>query len=136
LQAELVVLSACNSGAGKLVGGEGVLSLARAFRYAGCPSTIMSLWTADDRSSLKLMNYTYDQLEQDLPKDQALHQAKLSYLQSSPRAHPYYWAGYVFAGDNGKLQWTPGFSLSYLLGGLLLLLILSGWFWWKKRKLI
>ena len=62
LDAELVVLSACNSGSGKLVSGEGNISLARSFIEAGCQNVIMSLWQADDESTSEIMSTFYEEL--------------------------------------------------------------------------
>ena len=62
LTAEMAVLSACNTGFGKLVRGEGVLSLGRAFAYAGCPSIVMSLWPAQDKATADIMRYFYQGL--------------------------------------------------------------------------
>lgn len=99
--ARMVVLSACNTGDGKLLKGEGVMSLARGFFYAGCPSIIMTLWTVEDQSGSNLMTYFYQFLSQGLNKDEALRSAKLKYLdQADPlKSHPYFWSGYVTMGD-------------------------------------
>ncbi|WP_096429050.1 CHAT domain-containing protein [Labilibaculum antarcticum] len=99
--ARMVVLSACNTGDGKLLKGEGVMSLARGFFYAGCPSVIMTLWTVEDKTGSNLMSNFYTFLSQGLHKDDALRQAKLEYLKTadSLKSHPYFWSGYVTLGD-------------------------------------
>lgn len=133
LQAELAVLSACHTGSGQLVKGEGIMSMARAFRYAGCPSIVMSLWTADDRATIRLMEYFYEYLEEGLEKHAALQKARSAYLGSTRRDHPYYWAGFVLIGDEHVLS-TNNSPRKYLWiggGGILLLFLL-----WGMRKTI
>ncbi len=101
LKADLVVLSACNTGKGKLYRGEGIYSIARSFLHAGSNSVIMSLWQSGDETSFKILLYFYKYLLKGKRKDFALRQAKLKYLEnSSPsKAHPSLWAGYVLLGD-------------------------------------
>ncbi|RRG24471.1 CHAT domain-containing protein [Ancylomarina euxinus] len=105
LKARMVVLSACNSGDGKFLKGEGVMSLARGFFYSGCPSLIMTLWTVEDVSGASLMSSFYKYLSQSFPKDVALQQAKLEYLDTADalKSHPYFWSGYVAIGDTESL---------------------------------
>ncbi len=104
LNAHLVVLSACNTGSGKLLKGEGIMSLARGFLYAGCPSIIMSLWEVEDISGTKIITSFYKNLKKGKNKDEALRLAKLEYLESSNSrlAHPHYWLGFVDIGDNSS----------------------------------
>ncbi|MEL6866822.1 MAG: CHAT domain-containing protein, partial [Bacteroidota bacterium] len=130
LQADLVVLSACNTGYGKLIKGEGVMSLARGFILAGCPSTLMSLWAVDDCSTSGIMVRFYENLRAGKTKDEALRQAKLEHIKSADKAnaHPYYWAAFVQFGDAQAMIWPEHFfsstTGSYLLG-LVLILSLS-----------
>jgi len=81
LNANLLVLSACETGIGKLEKGEGMISLARAFNYAGVPAIVTTLWKIDDESTSKIMEYFYENLNNSLSKNEALHQAKLTYLR-------------------------------------------------------
>jgi hypothetical protein len=101
LNAGLAVLSACNTGSGKLLGGEGVMSLARAFFYAGVPSIIMTQWTVDDRKSYAVMLSFYKHLLKGRSAGSSLRRAKLEYLESALPGdqHPRYWAGYYLVGD-------------------------------------
>lgn len=105
LKAKLIVLSACNTGTGQLKQGEGIMSLARGFLYAGCPAIVMSLWEVDDESGTAIMTSFYKNLKKGKSKDESLRQSKLSYLESvnSRRAHPHYWLGFVSIGDNSPL---------------------------------
>ena len=106
LPAEMAVLSACNTGFGRLAAGEGVMSLAHAFRYAGCKSIIMSLWPAEDEGTAKIIARFYAHLADGLPKDEALRLARLDYLGQADlmHAHPYYWAHLVAVGDMAPLR--------------------------------
>ena len=105
LNARLAVLSACNTGFGKLNRGEGVMSLGRAFAYAGCPSVILSLWPAQDAVTADIMSDFYTNLVNSVPIDQSLRKAKLNYLENSNDifSHPFYWAGFVAQGDTSPL---------------------------------
>ncbi len=101
--AKLVVLSACETGGGRLVRGEGVMSLARAFAYAGCPNIVMTLWKAEDRTTADIIARMHNFLKKGYNKDEALRQAKLDYLDSDLpdyRKAPYFWANFVFIGDH------------------------------------
>jgi CHAT domain-containing protein len=99
LNADLVVLSACETGLGKEVKGEGLIGLTHAFFYAGTPSVMVSLWKVQDRSTADLMANFYQQLERASGKAEALRQAKLKLIQDKRYAHPYYWAPFVLIGD-------------------------------------
>lgn len=119
LNAELLVLSACETGSGKLMPGEGTMSLARAFHYAGCSSVLMSLWPVDDRATTMIMDGFYQALSKGRNKAEALRFAKLNYLENCDllEAHPFYWAGFVLVGDHAPLS---GGSIDWLLWGLLI----------------
>ena len=123
LNAKLTVLSACNTGTGQLKKGEGIMSLARGFLYAGCPTIIMSLWEVEDESGTEIMTSFYKNIKKGKPKDESLRLAKLEYLESvsSRKAHPHYWLGFVSIGDNSPLYISYDFYFF-----ILLLLALSG----------
>ena len=96
------MLSACETGYGKLIHGEGVMSLSRAFAYAGCPGLVMSLWEVSDQATAELMVKFYQHLKDDKDVDEALRLAKLEFLENTNHpnfAHPYLWAGFVPVGD-------------------------------------
>jgi CHAT domain-containing protein/Tfp pilus assembly protein PilF len=102
LSADLVVLSACETGVGKLVRGEGVVGLTRAFFYAGVPSLVVSLWQVPDQSTAELMTALYGRLDQGETKAEALRRAKLHLLTAGGRtAAPFYWAPFVLVGSRG-----------------------------------
>jgi CHAT domain-containing protein len=99
LNAELVVLSACETGLGKEVRGEGLIGLTRAFLYAGTPSVAVSLWKVEDRSTAELMARFYRHLKDGRTKAGALRQAQLDLIGDKKFAHPYYWAPFVLVGE-------------------------------------
>ncbi|MBX2873955.1 MAG: CHAT domain-containing protein [Saprospiraceae bacterium] len=136
LEADLVVLSACNTGLGKMKRGEGLMSLSHAFALAGVPATVMSLWKIPDQTTPALMVRFYQNLKDGLPKNEALRKAKLDYLQETKLdqlAHPYYWAGFMLMGDTKPLSssWIPtGFWY-----GLIIILIGFGlYFYFPKNR--
>jgi CHAT domain-containing protein len=107
LHADLVVLSACETGNGKLLGEEGIASLERAFLLAGAKSVIASLWTADDTYTIALMKRLYQHLVDGSDKGTALQQSKLDLLKEfGDQALPIYWAGFTLVGDGS----TPVFK--------------------------
>ncbi len=100
LSADLVVLSACNSGLGKNVRGEGFIGLTRAFMYAGARSTMASLWRVDDNATTELMRHFYTaMLKEGLTPPAALKAAKRKMLNHSRWQHPFYWAAFVIQGE-------------------------------------
>jgi CHAT domain-containing protein len=101
LNADLVTLSACNTGLGKLVNGEGILGLTRALFYTGARNITVSLWNVNDSSTSALMKAFYENLNRGMSKSAALRQAKLTLLHGKEVAwhHPYYWAAFVLVGE-------------------------------------
>jgi CHAT domain-containing protein/TolA-binding protein len=118
LNAELVVLSACESGLGKLYNGEGIFSMARAFAFSGAPSIVMSLWKINDRTTSVLMESFYRELTQESPIDLALHTTKDLFLQSADEltAHPSNWAALVPIGNMSGFVWKSGFVFRWWMG--------------------
>ena len=100
LNADLVTLSACQTGLGMVLSGEGVIGLARAFLYAGASSVVVSLWNANDVTTAELMKHFYRGLSRGQSKDEALRDAKLALIRGQQRSwrHPYYWAPFVLMG--------------------------------------
>jgi len=106
LNAELACLSACNTGFGKIKSGEGVVSLAKGFFYAGVPNVMMSLWSVPDVSTSEIMTSFYKELKRGVGKADALRNAKLSYLAQADQntSDPYYWAAFTMIGDNQSVK--------------------------------
>ena len=139
LNADLAVLSACNTGFGTLNKGEGVMSLARAFTYAGVPSTVTSLWKVPDRETREIMVDFYKNLKLGMTKDAALRQAKLMYLENAPEsiaANPYFWAGFVPMGNMEAMDFSEKGPLSIwgILAGLMGLSGIGFWLYKKRLK--
>jgi CHAT domain-containing protein len=101
INAELAVLSSCNSGFGTLQEGEGIQSLARGFAYAGCPSIVMTLWEVADKSTVELMERFYYYLDMGLSKSEALHKSKIDFLNNADqlKSNPFFWSSFVLVGD-------------------------------------
>ena len=98
--ASLVVLSACQTGLGKMIRGEGMVGLTRAFLYAGTPSVVVSLWNVSDVTTANLMEEFYSNLiDGNLTKTKALQKAQLSMIRDEQYAHPFYWAPFILIGD-------------------------------------
>ena len=99
LNADLVVLSACETGLGKEVKGEGMIGLTRAFLYAGARSLVVSLWKVEDRSTAQLMEKFYRFAgNKSMSKSEALRQAQLELIRNTEFSHPYRWAGFTLVG--------------------------------------
>ena len=137
LQAELVVLSACETGLGKFRHGEGMMSLARPFMYAGVPSLVLSLWQVNDASTALLMQEFYTNLDKGWDKATALQAAKLTYLASVDNiaAHPAFWAAFIQLGDNSPIgiraAETPNYIWLLIVLSVLVLAVL--FFIFRKR---
>lgn len=134
LKAKMTVLSSCSSGDGEFKRGEGVLSLARGFFYAGCPSLIMTLWQVDDESGLILMKYYYKYLMRGYSKSSALQKAKLEYIESVPneKRHPFYWSTYICIGNTSPIYYPRNhfYYLALTISLLASLLVVV----YKRRK--
>ncbi len=136
--ADLVVLSACQTASGKLLRGEGLLSVAKAFQYAGAKCVLASLWNVDDRQTPALMRNFFASLWDRRPKNEALCAARRSFLQENEgvQAHPFFWAGFVCYGAEDALyepsQWPLFGIIGIALVGLLSILLK----WHQKRQSI
>ncbi len=109
LHAELVVLSACETGYGKFEHGNGTASLARAFMYAGVPAITVGLWSVNDGCTSTIMQLFYEELYSGKSKADALQSAKLQYLQNANglAAHPAFWSPFVHIGSDRPISLTP-----------------------------
>jgi CHAT domain-containing protein len=101
LPAELVVLSACETGIGKQIKGEGLIALTRGFMYAGAPRVVASLWKVNDRATAELMAEFYSQMfTHGRTPAAALREAQRKLSQDRRwRRSPYYWAAFVIQGE-------------------------------------
>ena len=96
--ADLVTLSACRTGLGQLIRGEGVEGLSRAFFYSGASAVLMSLWSIDDQASSQLMERFYTHLRSSESPAEALRRTKMELIESGTLSHPFYWAGFIVSG--------------------------------------
>jgi CHAT domain-containing protein len=99
----LVVMSACETGVGKITNGDGVYGLRRAFVIAGAESLVMSLWEVDDAATRDLMDGYYKKLKAGVGRSAALQAIQQEMHAITKYAHPYYWASFVAAGDSSPL---------------------------------
>ncbi len=126
IEANLAVLSACNTNVGPLMKGDGVSSISKGFILAGCPSILTSLWSVDDCSTSELMKNFYHSLKNGNSKSTSLRQAKIEYLTQADdsAAHPYYWAPFQLSGDyKAILGGFPTIFSPWILGSIFLILI-------------
>ena len=133
LKANMVVLSSCNTGAGTLYSGEGILSLARGFIYSGSESVVMSMWEIEDRSGTEIVKKFYDYLMKGNSKSVALRKARRSYLNNADqlRSHPYFWSSLVVYGNNAPLYFS---RMWFIVPGILLISLLSLYIYSRKRR--
>lgn len=132
---DLVTLSACETGLGEYVSGDGIQSIGRSFLAAGAKAVCYTLWTVNDNATSDLMTAFYKNMRKGMPKNEALQNAKLNFLaKASPeKRHPYFWAGIVIQGNNQALFETPNLSYFAILSLLSLAFILLVFF--TKRKI-
>jgi hypothetical protein len=131
LSSDLTVLTACESGKAGYEDGEGMISLAHAFNYAGSKSMLTGLWKIDEQASAQLADIFYDNLLKGMSKNKALQQAKLSYLATATgrMLAPQYWGGLILMGNTDPVIIKPSFFSRYkwvivgVMGACLLLTI-------------
>ena len=133
---EMVVLSACETGIGKLQQGEGIASIARGFSYAGAKSLVATQWSVDDKATNELIHLFFAKIKQGKPTGQALREAKLEFIQSKGHgaAHPYFWASFMHIGSMERIAFGPAIPK---VAGLLPLAVLLylGYAWHRRRKI-
>ncbi|GHB25639.1 hypothetical protein GCM10008106_03020 [Mongoliitalea lutea] len=122
IDADLGVLSACGSGVVNTKEGAGLLSLGRAFNFAGVPSLVIGLWEIPDKQSATIMEMFYENLLNGMSKSESLRQAKIRYLQITEDEffkHPYFWAGLVLLGEDQQKS-ERSFFWIFLLPGIVI----------------
>jgi len=139
LNTDLAVVSSCQSGFGQFRQGEGTLSLGRAMALAGCRATVVNLWKADDLASRDLMISFYKNLKLGQPKDLALQNALLFYLNNtiSERAGPQFWANFSAVGEMDMLAFEEKNSAAWHLWlgiGVVLCLLFSVFYFRRRDK--
>ena len=135
INAELAVLSSCNSGFGELQEGEGIQSLARGFAYAGCPSILMTLWEVADNSTVEIMERFYFYLDKGFSKNEALRRSKIDFLVNADhlKSNPFFWSSFVLVGDTSPIYLKENVVHMMNIGILLLPLPLL-WFYYRRYR--
>lgn len=134
IKADLVTLSACETGVGELKRGEGFLSLARGFFYSGASSIASTLWKINDASTTTLMDSFYKNLADGDSKDLALQKAKTSFLDANRQnglSHPYYWSGFIISGNSDPII-TNNYGI--LIGFAILLTVATGFLVFGRKE--
>ncbi|WP_438423358.1 CHAT domain-containing protein [Aquimarina macrocephali] len=136
IPAELTVLSACNTGTGKIASGEGIMSLGNAFQYAGTKSLLLTSWEVSDQTTPRLMESFYANLKEGMNKAKALQQAKLDYLAIGDinRMNPVYWGGFYLVGDSSPIPFKMNTGIYWTLGLGVLMISFLIMFWWRRKK--
>ena len=134
---DLVVLSACRTGLGKDVRGEGLIGLTRGFMYAGASNVVASLWKVDDEATAELMKQFYaNMLQRGMTPASALREAQNNIRQRPGWRSPYYWAAFTLQGESNQViktapgKWGPRWLQIAL--GLSFLLLLAGALWYRR----
>lgn len=141
IEAEMAVLSACNSGSGKLTRGEGVISIARGFAYAGVPNIVMSKWQVSDFTTKIIMGNFYQNLGSGLPKDEAMQLAKINFLEdyatNKKALAPFYWGAFVVVGNNNPVPALIQTNSNWIwitVGLVIFLIATLGIIFWKRNQ--
>ena len=132
LNADLVTLSACQTGLGQYIRGEGIEGLNRAFFFAGSSSVLMSLWSVNDQATYQLMERFYTHLRSSKQIASSLRKAKLEMIDSDAVSHPYYWAGFIVTGKSDHVLFSNSFWKWIIYGGSCL--VLGGLFLFVVRR--
>ncbi|WP_438710896.1 CHAT domain-containing protein [Aquimarina muelleri] len=134
IPAELTVLSACNTGSGKIAKGEGIMSLGTAFQYAGTKSLLLTSWEVSDQTTPEVMKYFYTNLKAGMNKAKALQQTKLQYLTTANinRTDPFYWGAFYLVGDSAPIPFQNN-TLLYWAVAVLTLVLLGGLLWYRRK---
>lgn len=127
LNSNLAILTACETGKPTYQAGEGMISLAHAFNYAGSESILTSLWKIDEKSSAEIIKLFYKYIKRGLPKDKALRRAKLDYISNTEdrTVTPQYWAGLVLIGDNSPIIISGPSKFTWYLISILILITVA-----------
>lgn len=125
--AQLIVLSACQTGIGRFYRGEGVFSFNRGFAALGIPSSVSNLWSIDNNSTYRITELFYKYLADGLPVDIALQKAKLQFIKTSDSREkklPYYWAASILIGKTNAIDFPRPFNWMWVAYGASILLLL------------
>ncbi len=130
IPADLVVLSACETGLGEIKRGEGIVGIGKGFSYAGAKSMVTTLWRVSDNSTANFMPLLYSYLKEGCSKDEALWKAKKKFIEKYRNAsHPFFWSGYVAYGNMEAIEfqhinWSIPLIIGLMLVGTIILFLL------------
>jgi CHAT domain-containing protein len=141
LPADLVVLSACNTGLGRDVRGEGLVGLTRGFMYAGSSAVVASLWKVDDEATADLMKHFYHaMLVEGLRPPAALRQAQIAVWKQQRWRAPYFWAGFILQGEYDRAIFPREYSRhrgsGLAVAGIILLILSGALYAFRRRRLV
>ena len=138
LNADLAVLSACNTGSGKIVNGEGVMSLGRAFAHAGVRSLLLTRDEVSDATSPRIIQLFYEELKKGKRKSDALRSAKLRFLKEANNitSDPFYWSSYYTLGDDSSIEFQRDRTnrTIVIIGSTLITPLIVVFLWRKKQR--
>lgn len=136
IPAELTVLSACNTGNGKIAKGEGIMSLGNAFQYAGTKSLLLTNWEVSDKTTPQVMKLFYTNLKKGMSKPKALQQAKLQFIATADIQNiaPFYWGGFYLVGDSSPIEFNSTLPWGWIIFGLLGVISFFLIFIYRRRK--
>jgi CHAT domain-containing protein/Tfp pilus assembly protein PilF len=136
VRANLVILSACETGDGRLLEGEGIASIARGFSYAGAKSLLATRWPVNDKTTSLLVTSLLKNLKSHLRKDEALNQATLQYIdeQNNHYAHPFYWASFMMIGDIEQIDLSADLFWKATTVSMIILLMIMGYIIYENRR--
>ncbi len=136
VHARMVILSACETGTGKLFEGEGIASIARGFSYAGAESLIATRWNINDKTTSLLMGMFLGNINAGMTKDDALQTAILSYIdtQNHHYAHPFYWSSFMAIGNMATVPLPDSPAYQLMLYGSPLILLFAALLFYLRRK--
>ena len=135
LDAQLAILSGCETGIGYLAKGEGIMSLGRAFKYAGCKEITMSLWKVNDKVTAEIVELYSKNLKEGMDKAKALQKAKIDYLESTVpiQQHPYFWSSFILQGDDTPIH-QNSIDKKWIYGIAFCLIVILTIILLKRRK--
>jgi CHAT domain-containing protein len=131
------VLSSCDAGIGQEHQSEGMLSIARAFSFAGCSSIISTLWATNDESASILTQRLHYYLKKGYSKDIALQKAKIDFIEkdfAKKYNHPYFWSNLILIGDDEPVFQNSFSKVPVIIGVLILLVLGLTYFFYKEKR--
>lgn len=136
IPANLVVLSACNTGNGQVSRAEGIQSLGNAFQYAGAKSLLLSSWEISDKTTPEVMRQFYKNIKAGMPKHKALQQAKIDFLEKADTftATPFYWGSFYILGNTEAIPFATSNYTTLGIGIAVLLVLFLIFAYYKRRK--